>query len=100
MILQKDGVSVVGIHRLIMKSGSDNYRSSAIQGIIERLVELNVKVVIFEPNINAKEFMGCVIETNLSKFKKLSDIIVTNRLDKSLKDVEDKTYTRDLFHDN
>ena len=66
----------------------------------DRLVELNVKVVIFEPNINAKEFMGCVIETNLSKFKKLSDIIVTNRLDKSLKDVEDKTYTRDLFHDN
>ena len=100
MILQKDGVSVVGIHRLIMKSGSDNYRSSAIQGIIERLVNDGVKVIIFEPNVNAKEFMGCVVETNLSKFKKLSDLIVTNRLDKLLKDVEHKTYTRDIFHDN
>ena len=100
MILQKEGVSVVGIHRLIMKSGSDNYRSSAIQGIIERLVNDGVKVIIFEPNVNAKEFMGCVVETNLSKFKKLSDLIVTNRLDTSLKDVEHKTYTRDIFHDN
>ena len=100
MILQKDGVSVVGIHRLIMKAGSDNYRSSAIQGIIERLVEFNVKVVIFEPNIHTKEFMGCVVETNLAKFKKLSDLIITNRLDKSLKDIEHKTYTRDIFNDN
>ena len=100
MILQKDGVSVVGIHRLIMKSGSDNYRSSAIQGVIERLVNDGVKVIIFEPNVDTKEFMGCVVETNLSKFKKLADLIVTNRSHKSLKDVEHKTYTRDIFHDN
>jgi UDPglucose 6-dehydrogenase len=99
-IKQREGVSVVGIHRLIMKSGSDNCRSSAIQGIIERLVNDGVKVIIFEPNVNTKEFMGCVVETNLSKFKKLSDLIVTNRLDKTLKDVEHKTYTRDLFNDN
>jgi UDPglucose 6-dehydrogenase len=84
-----------------MKSGSDNCRSSAIQGIIERLVNDGVKVIIFEPNVNPLfNCMGCVVETNLSKFKKLSDLIVTNRLDKTLKDVEHKTYTRDLFNDN
>lgn len=100
VINQHSGVSVVGIHRLIMKSGSDNCRSSSILGIIERLVNDGVKVIIFEPSITTKEFMGCVVETNLSKFKKLSDLIVTNRLDKSLKDCLDKVYTRDIFRNN
>lgn len=99
-ILQCDGVSVVGIHRLIMKSGSDNFRSSAIQGIIERLTNNKIKVIIYEPQLTDSEFMGCIVETDHNKFKKLSDLIVTNRIDDSLKDVIEKTYTRDIFHDN
>jgi UDPglucose 6-dehydrogenase len=99
-ILQCDGVSVVGIHRLVMKSGSDNYRSSAIQDIIQQLTDNKVKVIIYEPNISTSLFMGCVVETNHKKFKKLSDLIVTNRIDSTLDDVIDKTYTRDIFHDN
>ncbi len=99
-IMQKDGVSIVGIHRLVMKSGSDNYRSSAIQGIIQQLINNNVKVIIYEPSLNAKEFMGCIVETDHKKFKKLSDLIVTNRIDDSLTDVIEKTYTRDIFNDN
>ena len=99
-ILQKDGVSIVGIHRLVMKSGSDNYRSSAIQGVIQQLLNNNVKVIIYEPSLNTKEFMGCIVETDHKKFKKLSDLIVTNRVDDSLKDVIEKTYTRDIFNDN
>ena len=99
-ILQCDGVSVVGIHRLVMKSGSDNFRSSAIQGVIQQLINNNVKVVIYEPTLNDKEFMGCVVETDHEKFKKLSDLIITNRVDDSLNDVIEKTYTRDIFNDN
>lgn len=101
-ILQCDGVSVVGIYRLIMKKGSDNFRSSAIQGIIERLINARVKVIIYEPSLMSykDEFMGCVVERDLNKFKKLSDLIVTNRLDTKLADVLEKTYTRDIFNDN
>jgi UDPglucose 6-dehydrogenase len=99
-ILQCDGVSVVGIHRLVMKSGSDNFRSSAIQGVIQQLINNKIKVVIYEPTLNSKEFMGCVVESDHEKFKKLSDLIVTNRIDDSLKDVTEKTYTRDIFNDN
>jgi len=85
---------------LIMKSGSDNFRSSAIQGIIERLTP-HVKVIIHEPEFGFEgEFMNCVVESDLNKFKKLSDVIVTNRMEKCLKDVEDKVYTRDVFGDN
>jgi UDPglucose 6-dehydrogenase len=99
-ILQCDGVSVVGIHRLVMKSGSDNFRSSAIQGVIQQLINNKIKVVIYEPTLESKDFMGCVVETDHEKFKKLADLIVTNRIDDSLKDVIEKTYTRDIFNDN
>lgn len=99
-ILQKDGVSVVGIHRLVMKSGSDNHRSSAIQGIVERLLNNGIKVIIYEPSLKDDNFMGCVVETDHTKFKALSDLIVTNRIDESLQDSLDKTYTRDIFNDN
>ena len=99
-ILQCDAVSVVGIHRLVMKSGSDNFRSSAIQGIIQRLTDNNIKVIIYEPQLTDSEFMGCVVETDHKKFKKLADLIVTNRLDDTLKNVINKTYTRDIFNDN
>ena len=91
---------IVGIHRLIMKTGSDNFRSSAIQGIIERLTP-HVKVIIHEPEFGFDgEFMDCVVESDLNKFKKLSDVIVTNRMESCLTDVKDKVYTRDVFGDN
>jgi UDPglucose 6-dehydrogenase len=83
-----------------MKSGSDNFRSSAIQGVIQQLINNKIKVVIYEPTLESKDFMGCVVETDHEKFKKLADLIVTNRIDDSLKDVIEKTYTRDIFNDN
>ena len=92
-ILRKNP-NVVGIYRLIMKSGSDNFRSSAIQGIIDRLTP-HCKVVIHEP-----EYNNCIIENDLNKFKKLSDVIVTNRMEKCLNEVKDKVYTRDVYGDN
>lgn len=96
----RNNPKIVGIHRLIMKSGSDNFRSSAIQGIIERLVP-HCKVIIHEPEFGFEgEFMNCVVESDLNKFKKLSDVIVTNRMEKCLNDVKDKVYTRDVFGDN
>ena len=91
---------VVGIYRLIMKSGSDNFRSSAIQGIIERL-KPQTKVIIHEPAFSFNgEFMDCIVENDLNKFKKLSDVIVTNRMEDQLEDCLDKVYTRDVYNDN
>ena len=91
--------NVVGIYRMAMKSGSDNYRSSAIQGIIERL-KTQVKVIIYEPMCKDEEFLDCVLETELNKFKKLSDVIVANRLEHNIIDVKEKVYTRDIYGDN
>lgn len=90
---------VVGIYRMAMKAGSDNYRSSAIQGIIERL-STQVKVIIYEPMCAETDFLNCVVETDLNKFKKISDVIVTNRLDDNIIDMKDKIYTRDIYGDN
>ena len=96
----RNNPKIVGIHRLIMKSGSDNFRNSAIQGIIERLTP-HCKVIIHEPEFGFEgEFMNCIVESDLNKFKKLSDVIVTNRMEKCLNDVKDKVYTRDVFGDN
>lgn len=90
----------VGIYRLIMKTGSDNFRSSAIQGIIERL-QKRVKVIIYEPEFPFDgPFMGCELEDGLNRFKRKSDVIVTNRMDGNLLDVYDKVYTRDVFNNN
>jgi len=91
--------NVVGIYRMAMKAGSDNYRSSAIEGIIKRL-SARVKVVIYEPMCKDEEFLDCILETDLNKFKKLSDIIVANRLDDNIADVNKKVYTRDIYGDN
>jgi UDPglucose 6-dehydrogenase len=91
--------NVVGIYRMAMKAGSDNYRSSAIEGIIKRL-SARVKVVIYEPMCEDEEFLDCILETDLNKFKKLSDIIVANRLDDNIADVNEKVYTRDIYGDN
>ena len=91
---------VVGIYRLIMKTGSDNFRSSAIQGIIRRIKANNIEVIIYEPNTEDKEFLDSKVIKDLSSFKRLSDIIVANRMAGDLVDVKDKVYTRDLFGDN
>ena len=80
-----------------MKSGSDNFRSSAIQDIIKNLKAENQKIIIYEPTLNKDEFNGCKVVNNLEKFKNISSIIMANRLDEKLIDVKNKVYTRDLF---
>ena len=94
----KSDPKVVGIYRLIMKSGSDNFRSSAVQGIIERLQNQNIEVIIYEPVMKNEKFEGLEVYEDLVKFKETADVIVANRLDDVLKDVSEKVYTRDIFH--
>lgn len=88
---------VVGVCRLIMKSGSDNFRSSAIQDVIQQLKDQEVEVIIYEPVLKEQEFMGCPVIKDLTVFKQQSDIIIANRLTDEIKDSQHKVYTRDLF---
>ena len=89
--------NVVGIYRLTMKSDSDNFRFSAIQGVIERLKEKDVEIIIFEPTLSEKEFNGCKVENNFEIFSDKSDVILANRYEDKLLEVKDKVYTRDLY---
>ena len=91
---------IVGIYRLVMKQGSDNYRQSSIQGIMKRIKAKGIKVIVYEPKLRENTYFNSTVVKNLREFKQASDIIVANRISDELNDLSHKVFTRDLFHEN
>ena len=91
---------VVGIYKLAMKKGSDNFRSSAIKGVMRRLLDKGISLILYEPSLNDSSFLGSTIYNNLDLFKERADLIIANRDDNNINDVRDKVFTRDLFKEN
>ena len=96
-MITKRNPNVVGIYRLTMKTHSDNFRQSAIQGVIRRLKKENIEVVLYEPMLKENYFSGWRVIHNLKEFKRISDVIAANRVTEELDDVREKVYTRDIY---
>ena len=89
---------VVGIYRLTMKSGSDNFRASAIQGVMKRIKAKGIEVVVYEPILNEDNFFNSKVIKNIDEFKNICDIVISNRMENELLDIKEKVYTRDIFY--
>ena len=96
MIIERNP-NCVGVYRLTMKSGSDNFRASAIQGVIDRLKSNNVKVVIYEPTLKEDVFNECDVIKHFAEFEEMIDLVLVNRIDENVDSIKEKVYTRDLF---